>query len=194
MGENWGVGEDTVWRLDAIGQAALVRSGEIGAVELVEAALARAEDLAELHAVTVLFPDRARREAAQAAGPFASVPILLKDAGQEVAGTPLWIGTAALKNFGYTSTETTELAARLEGLGFVIIGKAAVPELMTGITTEPPIGPASLQPIRGRTTGRLAGRVGARPLQWLPASWPWRTAPTRLARSATRPVAAECSP
>lgn len=156
------MGEDPVWRLDATGQAALVRSGEVGAVELVEAALARAQNVANLHAVTVLFPDRARRRAAQATGPFAGVPILLKDAGQEVAGTPLWMGTAALKNAGHISTETTDLAARLEDLGFVIIGKAAVPELMTGITTEPPIGPPTANPwAHDRTVGGSSGGSAA---------------------------------
>ncbi len=88
--------EDAIWRLDATAQAELVRSGAVSAVELVEAALARADELAELHAVTVLFGDRALARAAEVSGPFAGVPILLKDAGQELAGTPMWMGSTVL--------------------------------------------------------------------------------------------------
>jgi amidase len=154
--------EDAIWRLDATAQAELVRSGAVSAVELVEAALARADELAELHAVTVLFGDRALSRAAEVSGPFAGVPILLKDAGQELAGTPMWMGSTVLKEANYISTATTELAAQLEALGFLVIGKTAVPELMTGITTEPPIGPPTQNPwARDRTVGGSSGGSGA---------------------------------
>lgn len=154
--------KDEIWRLDATGQAELVRSGALSAVELVEAALARAGELAELHAMTVLFGDRALRKAGEVSGPFAGVPILLKDAGQELAGTPMWMGSTVLKEAGYISTATTELAGQLEAMGFVVIGKTAVPELMTGITTEPPIGPPTENPwARDRTVGGSSGGSGA---------------------------------
>ena len=87
---------------------------------------------------------------------------MLKDAGQELADTPMWMGSTVLKKAGYTSTKTTELAMQLEALGFVIIGKAAVPELMTGITTEPPIGPPTGNPwARRRTAGGSSGGSAA---------------------------------
>lgn len=66
------------------------------------------------------------------------VPILLKDAGQQVAGTPLSAGVAALRDAGHRSTRTTALAARLEASGFSIIGKSTCPPLANGVTTEPP--------------------------------------------------------
>ncbi|NNE96307.1 MAG: amidase [Acidimicrobiales bacterium] len=154
--------EDSTWRLDATSQAGLVRSGEMSAVELVQTALHRAEELAELNAVTALFGERALATAADVSGPFAGVPILLKDAGQELAGTPMWMGSTVLKKTDYVSTATTELAAQLEGLGFAVIGKAAVPELMTGITTEPPIGPPTQNPwARDRTVGGSSGGSAA---------------------------------
>ncbi len=96
-----------MWGLDATAQAELVRSGAVSAVELVEAALARADEVAELNAVTVLFADRALARAAEVSGPFAGVPILLKDAGQELAGTPMWMGSSVLKEANYISTATT---------------------------------------------------------------------------------------
>lgn len=74
------------------------------------------------------------------------VPILLKDAGQEIAGTPHWAGLAALRDAGCTSTQTTPLAARLERAGFSIIGKSACPPLANGVTTEPPGFPPTRNP------------------------------------------------
>jgi amidase len=154
--------DDALWLLDATAQADLVRSRSVSAVEMVEAALARAEETAELHAVTMLFADRALSRAEQATGPFAGVPILLKDAGQELTGTPMWMGSTVLKRAGYTSTVTTELASQLEAVGFVVIGKAAVPELMIGITTEPPIGPPAGNPwAPERTVGGTSGGSAA---------------------------------
>ncbi len=156
------MGEDELWRLDATAQAGMVRSGAVSAIEMVRAALGRAEELAALHCTTVLLPERALRRAADSTGPFVGVPILLKDAGQELVGTPLWMGTTVLREAGYTSTVTTELTARFEALGFVIVGKAAVPELMTGITTEPPIGPPTGNPWdRERTVGGSSGGSAA---------------------------------
>lgn len=154
--------KDSIWRLDATAQAELVRSGAVSAVELVETALARADELDQLHAVTVLFGDRALDRAAEVSGPFAGVPILLKDAGQELEGTPMWMGATVMKAANYVSAATTELAAQLEALGFLVIGKTAVPELMTGITTEPPFGPPTQNPwARDRTVGGSSGGSGA---------------------------------
>lgn len=70
--------------------------------------------------------------------PGDGVPMLLKDAGQEIAGTPHWVGVAALRDAGSTSVVTTELAARFEAIGLSIVGKAACPQLSGGATTEPP--------------------------------------------------------
>jgi amidase len=74
------------------------------------------------------------------------VPILLKDAGQELAGTPHYAGVAALRDIGARSTTTTPLAAALEQQGFSIIGKAACPALSNGVTTEPPGFPPTRNP------------------------------------------------
>ncbi|MDH3299250.1 MAG: amidase family protein [Acidimicrobiia bacterium] len=106
--------DDAIWQFDATAQAELVRTRAVTAVKLVEAALARADELAELHAVTTLFGDRALSKAAHVSGPFAGVPILLKDAGQELVGTPMWMGSTVLKEAGYVSTATTVLAGQLE--------------------------------------------------------------------------------
>ena len=99
------------------------------------------------------------------------VPILLRTAGQELAGTPHWAGLSSLHDAGSTSTTTTALAGRLEPAGFSIIGKSACPALANGVTTEP----AGFEPTRnpwdlttsaGGSSGGAAAAVacGAVPL------------------------------
>jgi hypothetical protein len=80
-----------------------------------------------LNSVVATLPDR----------PAHGVPILLKDAGQEIAGTPHWVGVAALREISAMSTATTYLATKLERVGFSVIGKSGCPQLAAGITTEP---------------------------------------------------------
>jgi amidase len=75
---------------DATGLAELVRTQQISAAEVVEAAIERIEVRnPALNAVVHTQFERARREAAQArTGSFAGVPFLLKDLGAEDAGEP----------------------------------------------------------------------------------------------------------
>jgi amidase len=115
--------------LSAVGQMRLLRGGDVTAVELRDAAVAACERLdPTLHFLASPLLDR------NAIG----IPMLLKDAGQEIAGTPHFVGVAALRDAGSTSPLTTELARRFEVSGFSVIGKAACPALAADITTEPP--------------------------------------------------------
>ena len=54
--------------------------------------------------------------------PGTGVPMLLKDAGQEIAGTSHWVGVAALRDAGSTSPHTTPLvgAFRVQHPGVTI--------------------------------------------------------------------------
>ena len=115
--------------LSAVEQLALLQHGDVTATELRDAGIEACEALDPTlgFLVSPLF-DRAPP----------GVPMLLKDAGQEVAGTPHYVGVAALRDAGSRSTVTTALAARFEELGFSIIGKAACPALSSAVTTEPP--------------------------------------------------------
>lgn len=143
--------------------AAAVRAGEVSALEVVEQAISRIEARdGDINAVVIPLFDRALEKARSATGPFAGVPILLKDAGQELADTPHWVGVAALRDIDHRSAHTTELAAALEQLGFVIVGKSAVPALSTGVTTEP----SDFEPTRNpfdpsRTVGGSSGGSAA---------------------------------
>jgi amidase len=153
-----------LWQHGAVGAADLVRRGEVRPGDLVEGALDRIERLdPELGAVVVPLAERARaRVAAGVSGPFAGVPLLLKDAGQELAGTPHSVGTRCLREAGHVSPATTPLTARLEALGFVVVGKAKVPELSSSATTEPPGLPPARNPwALDRTAGGSSGGSAA---------------------------------
>src|SRR5262249_49689979 len=84
---------DDIARMDAVGQAGLVRAGELSARELVEAAIARIERVdPELNAAVVRLYVEGRASAAAASGPLAGVPFLLKDVGARQAGLPYTAG------------------------------------------------------------------------------------------------------
>lgn len=120
--------DDLRWS-SATEQRAMLETGAISPTELHAAAVDTIERLDPvLHAVVIPLFDR----------PPTGVPMLLKDAGQELDGTPHWVGVAALRDAGSRSSTTTDLARRFEAGGFSIVGKGACPQLSTGATTEPP--------------------------------------------------------
>src|SRR3954451_19743474 len=105
----------------------------------------------ELHAAVVATIERVDPALGSVVAPLfdravAGVPMLLKDAGQELAGAPHWVGVATLRDAGAVSSLTTPLAARFESVGFSIVGKAACPQLSAGATTEPPGFPPTRNP------------------------------------------------
>jgi len=161
------VGLDELWAMDAVGQAAEIKAGRVGPGELAELAVERIARIdAEIGSVVTVMADRIVEAditaAVRAGAPFAGVPILLKDAGQELDGAPYGAGLRVLHEIGYRSKTTTPFATRLENLGFVIVGKAACSELMTGTTTEPP----GLDPTRNpwdlaRSSGGSSGGSAA---------------------------------
>jgi len=155
---------DLAW-LDATGSAELVRAGEITAVELVDAAIARIEKLdGELNAVIHRQFERARAEAAGPLpdGPFAGVPFLLKDAVQHFAGDPEHFGMRVLRDADHHATTDTWLALRFRAAGFVTLGRTNVPEMALMITTEPLAHGATRNPWdRTRSTAGSSGGSAA---------------------------------
>ncbi len=150
--------------LDATAQAALVARGDATATELVDAAIARVEQVnPELNAVIHPLFDRARaRAATPLAGPFAGVPMVVKDLDGELAGAPLHLGNKLLKAMGYVATESSHLFDKLEQAGFVIIGKTNTPEFGLQITTEPHAYGATHNPWNvARSTGGSSGGSAA---------------------------------
>ena len=94
---------------DVTEQAALVRGGQVSALELVDAAIARLEGARELN-VLVHGSSRPRGRPPPArcpTGPLAGVPFLLKDLGEPQAGVPERMGSRALRDHVATETAWT---------------------------------------------------------------------------------------
>ncbi len=131
--------DDVLW-LDATAQADLVRSGEVSARELAEAAIARIEEVdGELNAVIHRRFERALAEidAGCPDGPFSGVPFLVKDLYADTAGDPAHHGNRALKQAGATAASDSFLTARYRQAGFVLLGRTNTPELGLVPVTEP---------------------------------------------------------
>jgi amidase len=152
--------------LDAVGQAELVRSGQLSAVELVEAAIGRIEQLDPvLNAVIHERFDRAREEAVAPdlpEGPFRGVPILLKDLGCAMAGEPHHSGNRLLRALDVRATEDAALVRALRTAGFVVLGRTNVPEFGLVATTEPSAHGSTRNPWDlGRSPGGSSGGAAA---------------------------------
>lgn len=149
--------------LDAIGQAELVRRGEVSAPELLEAAIARVEKVnPAINAVVLKMYDQARAAARAPlpAGPLSGVPFLVKDFLAEYAGVRFTEGTAYLGN--YVPAEDSELVRRYKRAGLVFFGKTNTPELAVGPTTEPRLfGPTRNPWNTGHTAGGSSGGAAA---------------------------------
>ena len=150
--------------LDATDQAALVRSGEVSATELVQSAIDRAERVnGELNAIIHPRYERALEDAARPlSGPFAGVPFVLKDLDGTAAGEPLHAGTRFLKDHGYIAPADSELTTRFREAGLVVIGRTNTPELGLVTTTEPlSYGPTRNPWDTARSTGGSSGGSAA---------------------------------
>lgn len=154
--------------LDATAQAALVRSGEVSARELVDDAIERLGRVNDtLNAVIEPMFDQARVQAAGPAGdgPFAGVPFLMKDFVAEVKGVPFKEGTAFLE--GYIPDEDSTLYTLYKKAGLITIGKTNLPEFAIGATTEPRLfgptrNPWNTERSTGGSSGGSAAAVAAR--------------------------------
>src|SRR6202035_1113802 len=122
------------------GQAELVRSGQVTALELLEAAIDRIEaDDPGINAVVMRWFDQARRTAASALrdGVFLGVPFLLKDWMAAYAGHPLASGNRRLKEAARLAPADSVLVSRFSAAGLVIAGRTNAPEFASQVTTEP---------------------------------------------------------
>jgi amidase len=127
---------DDVAGLDATALAALVARREVSAAELLEGAIARADAAAPvLNAIPIRFDGVARERAAGAlSGPFAGVPFLLKDIGQEYEGQRHTAATAPYRD--RIAVEHSAYTRRCLDAGLVIFGRTATPEMGLRAQTE----------------------------------------------------------
>lgn len=114
---------------DATAMAQAVKAGQVSAKELVETSIQQIEALnPSLHAVV----DKQYQEALDKAErvsldrPFAGVPILLKDLGQNQEGQLSTAGSRLFAN--YRASKTDFYTQKMEELGFVVLGRTNTPE------------------------------------------------------------------
>jgi aspartyl-tRNA(Asn)/glutamyl-tRNA(Gln) amidotransferase subunit A len=126
------------------GAAAAVRDGSLPSIELVEHALRRIDQIAELNAIAYLDPDRARAEArgldrearsGVRRGSLHGVPITIKDL-YNVRGMPTRAGARA--PLPPIEPDEALAIARLRESGALILAKTNMVEIALGLTGENP--------------------------------------------------------
>jgi aspartyl-tRNA(Asn)/glutamyl-tRNA(Gln) amidotransferase subunit A len=139
--------------------AAAVHAGELDPVDLVEQALQRAADAAELNAVVHLDVAGARAAARQhLTGPLAGIPVLVKEI-IEVEGLPYRCGSASMDG---VATKDADVVRRLRAAGAVIIGLSHSHEFAYGCTgTSNRVGPCRNPHDHLRMTGGSSSGAGA---------------------------------
>lgn len=133
--------DDALGDHDTVELVRRLRAGEVSSVELVEASIARIEQVdPQLGALAVADYERARRTAAAPRpGAFAGVPILLKD-NIDVEGLPTQHGTDAF--VAPPSPVNGDTARLFEALGTVTVGKTRLSEFgFSGACDHPRQGP-----------------------------------------------------
>ena len=152
----------------AVELAAMVRSGEVSARELVELSLERIEELnPALNAFVEVDAERAL-EAAERIGPgderpFAGVPVAIKN-NRAVSGLRLTYGCSLMER--YVADFDHNVTRRLRDAGFVIVGTTTLPEYGILPVTEarlfgPTRNPWDLERTPGGSSGGAAAAVAA---------------------------------
>jgi len=144
---------------DALALAASVRAGEVSARELTEQAIARIESTNPR--LNFLVTDAFERALATtpADGPFAGVPMLVKDLN-ETAGIRTTFSSRAYAD--YVPTADAAVVRRMKDAGFVVLGKSNTPEFGSTAVTESVLNGACRNPWDPeRTPGGSSGGAAA---------------------------------
>lgn len=152
---------------DAIGLAALVRSGEVSAGEVEEAArqaIAAVEPA--LDATVGPLPEPALEASDE--GPLAGVPFAMKEVAPHLRGQVTELGSRWAGN-GVTGAVDTHLGERIRAAGLRVLARTRAPELAFNVTTEPVAhgptrNPWHLERSVGGSSGGAAALVSARAL------------------------------
>ncbi|GAO05363.1 amidase [Anaeromyxobacter sp. PSR-1] len=155
-------------RLDALGLAELVARREVTALELLEAALERADRRnPPINAIVARYDDeaRARARGPLPAGPLSGVPFLLKDLLAAWKGHPYTCSSRLLA--GFVAPEDAETVRRFQAAGLVLFGQTNTPELGVMGVTEPALRGPTRNPwnpafTSGGSSGGSAAAVAAR--------------------------------
>lgn len=149
--------------------ARAIATREVGPVEVLDAHVARIEELnPELNAIVVPRVDEAREEAKAAEdavgrgeelGPLHGVPFTLKES-IEVAGMPCTLGSHVYE--GHVSDEDAVVASHLRGAGAILLGKTNLSEFVSWYDSICPLYGATRNPHdRSRSAGGSSGGEGA---------------------------------
>lgn len=159
--------DDALGELDAVGIAERIRKKEISAHEAVEAGISRAQAVnPRINAIVTELYDRAKAQAGTIdKGPFAGVPMFLKDM-LLVKGVAVHHGTSAFSSPPAASTTTDPIVKQIFAQGFVNLGMSTMPEFGFTASTEFPNGDATRNPWNtdhsaGGSSGGSAALVAA---------------------------------
>jgi amidase len=153
---------------DAVSLAEAIRTGHLGASEILAEAVAIAEAInPHLNAVVHMQVERAKAAIINRLpeGALSGVPFLLKDLGAEAIGFPGDNGSRLLADTQYK--HNSNLVGRLLAAGIVIFGRTTVPEGGIGIATEaavyggPTRNPWNPDHTSGGSSGGAAASVAA---------------------------------
>jgi amidase len=156
---------------DALAVGQLVKTGKLGARELLDGAVARLRTLnRSLNAVTDFYdgPLLEKSVAMAGKGPFEGVPFVVKQLMADCAGTPTTLGSRFFASQPVAVADSAAVA-RMRRAGLVIVGRTNTSEFGLAPTTEPAFGGATLNPWRkglspGGSSGGSAAVVAARGL------------------------------
>ena len=130
--------QDEYIRHDATALAALVRTGKVTPLELIEVAMRRLEAVnPAVNAVVYRMDEEARAlaDGIDRGAVFAGVPFLAKDLQSDYAGHPTSRGSRLTAN--RVAKADTELARRVRATGVSVVGKTNTPEFGLLPYTEP---------------------------------------------------------
>ncbi|GAA3624083.1 Asp-tRNA(Asn)/Glu-tRNA(Gln) amidotransferase A subunit family amidase [Lentzea atacamensis] len=153
---------DEYRKYDATGLARLVADRQVSAAELLTAARDRAA--AVNPRINAIVRDVPAEPSDDLTGPFAGVPFLIKDLGQDYAGLPSSNGSRSLK--AHPAAEHSTVVQRWLDAGLVIFGKTNLPEFGAKAISEslawgPARNPWDLERTPGGSSGGSAAAVAA---------------------------------
>jgi len=149
-------------RHDAISLAGLIAKREVTAREVLETAIARAEQVnPAINAIVHKQYEQARKAVAAELpeGPLKGVPYLIKDLGFFETGEPATFGSSLFKDF--VADHETAYVSRCKKAGLVFMGRSSSPEFGLNPNTEPRLygschNPWSLEYSPGGSSGGAA--------------------------------------